>query len=262
MTAGRLCGKLAVLMPGILFIAAAIGLMEAAGYLGWGDPVLVPPPSKIAGYFAELVVSGAFLPPLRHTLYLLFVGYGLACLLGIATGALMGTLRPAFNLLEPLVELIRPLPKPALLPALILFMGLGDGLEIVMVLLAAFFPVLISTLQGVRTVDPVLIETARTFGYPLHGILVRVILPASAPMILAGMKVSLGIGLVLVILSEMFMGGGGVGGIIVDMQRSFRISEMYAWIVMLALLGYALTLFFNWFERRVAFWATRNAAAE
>ena len=184
-------------------------------------------------------ISGDFIQPLAATLYLLFVAYIGASLLAIGLGLLMGRFPAIYNLFEPLVELLRPLPKPALLPPLILFLGLGDLMKSVVVGLAVLFPVLINTIQGVRGVDPVLINTARTFGYGRFAVLLKVILPAALPLIFAGLRVSLALGLILVVIAEMLAGTGGLGYLILDMQRTFRIQNMYAWLAMLAVLGYA-----------------------
>jgi NitT/TauT family transport system permease protein len=190
---------------------------------------------------------------------LLGAGYVVACFAGIALGTLMGRYKLVFNACEPLIELLRPVPKPALLPPLILLLGVGNELKIAIVALGAVFPVLINALQGARAVDSIYINTARTFGYGGIGILFRVVLPAASPMIVAGMKVSLGLGLVLVVLAEMLAGAGGLGAEIIDMQRSFRITQMYAWVVILSVVGLCLALLFNAVERRLTFWKAKSA---
>ena len=135
-----------------------------------------------------------------------------------------------------------------------LFLGLGLPMKLFVVALAAFFPVLINTVQAVRAVDPTLIDTARTFGHRTRAILARVILPACAPMILAGMRVSLGLALILVVLSEMLAGTGGLGQLILDMQHAFKVRETFAWLVILAVVGFALAMLFDWVERHIVFW--------
>jgi ABC-type nitrate/sulfonate/bicarbonate transport system permease component len=166
----------------------------------------------------------------------------------------MGRLKPVHDLLEPLLEMLRPLPKVALLPPLMLLLGLGIGFKVTIVALGVFFPVVVNTIQGARGVDRTLVDCARTFGRGSGALLWRVILPAAAPMILAGMRVGLGLALILVVLAEMLAGTGGLGYLIVDMQRSFRIVDMYAWLVLLALLGYALNAVFVALERRFVVW--------
>jgi ABC-type nitrate/sulfonate/bicarbonate transport system permease component len=109
-------------------------------------------------------------------------------------------------------------------------------MKVTVVALAAFFPVLINTVQGVRAVDPVVTDMARTFGHSGLAVLWRILLPASAPYILAGMRISLGISLVVVIIAEMISSSGGLGDLILDMQRSFQVTDSYAWLVIVAVL--------------------------
>ncbi|HEX7249173.1 MAG TPA: ABC transporter permease [Burkholderiales bacterium] len=253
MASARLPAWQRALGPGV--ILALLAGVEAAVRTGKVNPALIPSPVTVAQQTWEILSSGAFLEPLGATLRLLFIAYFAASALAILVGLLMGRFAAIYNLLEPLTEVMRPLPKPALLPPLILFLGLGDAMKIAVVGLAVFFPVLINTVQGVRGVDRVLVDTARTFGHGRPAILARVILPASLPLILAGMRVSLALGLILVVIAEMLAGTGGLGYLILDMQRTFRVKEMYAWLVILAVLGYALNGVFLKVERRAIRWA-------
>lgn len=245
-------------VPGLAFIALLIALFELAASQQWTSPIFSPVPSLIAASLASVVMTGEIVPPVLATLGLFLAGYLLACVAGVALGLLIGYSRAVYSLLEPLLELLRPIPKPALLPPLILLFGLGAPMKIAIVFLGALFPVLINTVQGVRSTDPVLIDVARTFRRGSISIVLRVILPASLPIILAGMRVSLGVGLVLVVLAEMLTGAHGLGAYIVDLQRLFRVQEMYAWIVILALLGLGLATCFNWIEAKLIFWSSRR----
>ena len=246
-------------MLGVALPLAGLVILEIASRNGWVNPTFLPPPSTIIASFWGIVTSGSFIAPLAQTLLLLFTGYGIGCVAAVALGVLMGSSRSVFNFFEPLTELLRPLPKPALLPALILFLGLGARMEITIVALGCFFPVLINTIQGVRAVEPTMINTARTFGHGTTAIWRRILLPASAPYILAGMRVSLGLGLILVVTAEMIAGSGGLGDSILSAQRTFLVKESYAWLVVLALLGSLLTWLFTWVERRLAFWNAPQA---
>jgi ABC-type nitrate/sulfonate/bicarbonate transport system permease component len=166
----------------------------------------------------------------------------------------MGCSRFVYGLLEPLVELLRPIPKSALVPALFLFLGIGKVTMVTVVVFGSVFPVLINTLQGVRDIDPVLLDTARTFRCSRRRTVFSVILPAALPSVLTGMKVSLGLGVALVVLAEMLAGENGLGFVILDTQRAFQIREMYAWVVILALFGVGLSLLFDRVERHMAPW--------
>jgi ABC-type nitrate/sulfonate/bicarbonate transport system permease component len=241
--------------PGAALILALLVALEISVRAGAVNVALVPAPTRVAVRIGEIIATGAFAAPLASTLSLLFAAYFAASALAVGLGLLMGRYRAIDHLFEPLIELIRPLPKPALLPPLILFLGLGAAMKLVIVGLAVFFPVVINTVQGVRGVDPVLINTARTFGHGQRAILLKVILPSALPFILAGMRVSLALGLILAVIAEMLAGTGGLGYLVLDMQRSFKVTDMYAWLVLLAVLGYSLNAGFNLVERRAAHWA-------
>ena len=243
---------------GLISPIVVLCIWEVASRLGWTNPVLLPSPSQIIAALFALMASGAIASPLAHTAGLFAVGYVLAVLIGTGIGIAMATSRTLYGLLEPLVEIVRSIPKPALVPALFVFLGIGKATMVTLVVLASVFPVLISTFQGVRGLDPVLLETARTLQVSRARTIVSVILPASLPMILAGMRVALGIGLVLVILAEMLAGEDGIGFRILDLERSFQIRDMFAWIVVLVALGGALTKLFDIAERRLVPWRGRS----
>lgn len=243
---------------GLVSPVLVLCIWELASRLGWTNPILLPSPSQIVTALLALMASGAIAAPLAHTAGLFLVGYALAVLIGAGTGIAMATSRTLYGLLEPLVEIARPIPKPALVPVLFLFLGIGKATMLTLVVLAAVFPVLISTFQGVRGLDPVLLETARTFQISRARTIVAIILPASLPMILAGMRVALGLALVIVILAEMLAGEDGIGFRILDLERSFQIREMFAWIVVLVAMGGALTKLFDIAERRLVPWRGRS----
>ena len=242
---------------GVISFAVVFAVWEIAGRTHLVNTVLLPPPSAIVPVLWTLVWSGALFAPLAQTLLLLFAGYSIGCVLGVAFGLAMGWSRRADNLFEPLFELFRPIPIPALLPPLFLFLGFGVTMKTTVVALGAFFPVLINTIQGVRGVDPVALDTARTFRCPTGRMMLKVVLPSALPMVLTGMRVSLGLGLILVVLAEMLAGQGGVGYAILDMQRSFEIAKMYAWIIVLALIGLGLNAIFQLVEAKVVPWRAK-----
>lgn len=241
--------RIAGLAWGLAGIGLVLAGLEAAVASGWVARALLPPPSSVAVVLGDLVWSGAIFPPLAATLLRLAAGLAAGGSLAVLTGLAMGYSPLLHDLLEPLVETIRPLPKSALVPALILFLGLGEAMKVTSVALAAFFPVLVATIQGVRGVDPVLVATARSFGHSRLRILLRIVLPAALPFVLAGLRIGIGLGLVLATLSEMLAGTDGVGFLILDMQRGFRIRQMYAWIVILGFTGLLLNGLFLALER-------------
>jgi ABC-type nitrate/sulfonate/bicarbonate transport system permease component len=127
-------------------------------------------------------------------------------------------------------------------------------MKIFVIFLACLFPVLLNTFGGVRAVDPVLIDTGRTFGLSRLSALRQIVLPAAVPSILTGMRISLGIALIVSVVSEMITGNSGIGYFILDMQRIFRVPEMFAGIFMLGLLGYMINFVFLQIEARLLRW--------
>lgn len=214
----------------------------------------LPPVSRILASWWDLLVSGELLSELGSSLYRMAMGYAIAAVLGISLGLLMGYYRFFYGLLEPLVELLRPIPTPAYIPIAILFLGLDTEMKVFLIGIATFFPVLLNTVAGVRQVERVQIDTGRTFGLGSRQIVRQIVLPSALPNIFTGLRVSLGIGLIMVVISEMVAANSGIGYFILQAQRSFRVPEMYAGIFTLAVVGYLLNQLFLSVERRVVHW--------
>jgi len=223
----RLINKLIWILPGLVFIVALLILAQLLVMHGSVNRVLMPPPTAIAATLGNLLLHGDFLPPLLSTLGL----FGL--------GVVMGMSKICRNLLEPLIELIRPMPKPALLPVLMLFLGIGLLMKTTIVVLSGLFPILINTLQGVIGVDPVLTGTGLTFGLGRMALVRKVILPAAMPYALSGIRISLGLCLLFTILHA---------------EREFRIGHMYAWLIVLAVLGFAMNYAITQAEKKLTPW--------
>jgi len=243
------------LAPGVAFLLALFALLEFVTRLHLVNAVIVPPPTAVIATFFGMFTQREVGLALLQTLETLFIGYAIGCALAIVLGILMGAFRAIHELFT---EFLRPVPKPALLPALMLFLGLGTTMKVTIVALSVFFPVLINAAQGARAVEPTMIAMAKTFGHSRLTVLWKVLLPATMPYILAGMRISLAIGIVVVVLAEMLTSNGGVGTQIADMQHQFFVKQTYAWVLLLALLGLALNGIFVAVERRVLFWHAQS----
>lgn len=239
---------------GLGFLAASLLVWELAAWLSGARAALFPPPSVVASTLWNMVAEGQIFRPLAQSLVRLGLGYAIATVLAIGLGLAMGYSRAVHCLFEPLVEMLRPIPKAALVAPLIFFMGVGDPMKITVIALGSFFPILINTVQGVRSMGPDLLETAQTYGLGTLAILRKIVLPAASPQIFAGMHISLGMAFVLVVVAEMISADGGVGFAIFNAQRSFRVSEMYAWVVILAATGYAMNALFIILRGRLLHW--------
>jgi len=199
----------------------------------------------------EALASGELFTHIAASLSRFLKGYALAAALAVSLGLCLGLWRPLYNLFEPVIELLRPMPSPATIPIAILFLGIGDEMKVAVTAYACSWPILLNTIDGVRGIDPVLIHTAATFRLNAWQRFRKVILPAASPQILTGLRVSLAIALILVTTSEMVISNDGLGFYILDMQRSFEIRRMYAGILAVALVGYLL----NWLFLALDGWA-------
>jgi ABC-type nitrate/sulfonate/bicarbonate transport system permease component len=241
----------------VLLIFAILLVWEFVTRAGIIRSPSLPPPSTIFVTWYQLIVSGEIFRQLGPSLLRLGVGYFWAVIVGTTLGLLMGYFRPVYNLFEPLTELVRPIPSPAYIPLAILFLGLGNEMKYFVIFFACLFPILLNTQSGVRAIDPVQINTGRTFGLSRAQIVRKIILPGSLPAILTGMRISLGIALIVVVVSEMVASNNGIGYFILNAQRFFNVPEMFAGIFSLALVGYALNALFVLIEARILRWRPR-----
>jgi len=249
-------------LSGALLIVALLAGWEILTATKTLNYVSLPRFSHVFLTGVSFVADGQVLTVLGPSLERLAVGYGIAIVLGVTFGMLMGTFPPVFNLLEPITEVLRPMPSAAMIPILILFLGLGDETKVAVIVFAATFPILVNTYSGVRAVDPVQINTARTLGLPTRAILWEVVLPAASPYVFTGMRISLGVAFVLVIVSEMLTGGGGLGYFILDTQRTYRVKETYVGIVTIGVLGYVFNMLFLIAQRQIIGWHAESARSE
>jgi NitT/TauT family transport system permease protein len=237
-----------VLLIGALLLLWQLSAMYVVHSVTW------PTVTRIFEAWAENVVDGTIPGHMLATFWRQMLGYGLAIVIGVALGLVMGYYRALYNLFEPLVEVLRPIPGPAYLPILVLFVGIGHEMKVVLVLVASLFPILLNTYSGVRSIDRVQFDTARTLGLTTLQTFRELVLPAASPQILTGMRISLAISLILAILGEMIVSNDGLGYYVLLSQRTFKVPEMYAGIFTLALFGYVLNRVFLLLEARLLRW--------
>jgi ABC-type nitrate/sulfonate/bicarbonate transport system permease component len=203
-----------------------------------------PPASQVLLTLWQLLASGELTEHIGATLQRFAQGYMLAAVLSVGAGLCLGLWRPLYNLFEPLIELLRPMPSPATIPIAILFLGIGDEMKVAVTVYACSWPILLNTIDGVRSVDRVLVATAGTFRLSPWARFWKVMLPAASPQIVTGLRVSLAIALILVTTSEMVVSNDGLGYYVLESQRAFQMPQMYAAVVALGIIGYALNRLF------------------
>lgn len=240
-------------MTGVILIMLLLLAWQLSAMYLFTSPTW-PSVTRIFEAWFENIVDGTLARHLLATLWRQMLGYGLAVVVGIALGLAMGYYRVLYNLFEPLVEVLRPIPGPAYLPVLVLFVGIGHEMKVVLILVASLFPILLNTYSGVRSIDPVQFDTARTLGLTTIQTFRELVIPAASPQILTGMRISLAISLILAVLGEMIVSNDGLGYFVLLAQRTFKVPDMYAGIFTLALFGYVLNRLFLLIEGRLVRW--------
>lgn len=249
-----------------LVLAGAVAVWELAARLA--GSVFFPPPTEIAGTAATLWFSGPasqllitdtvfddVLPSLGRCLG----GWAIAVALGVGLGTALGRSRTGMDYVGPLFAFFRAIPPPTLVPVFMVLFGLGPGMQVATIIFGAVWPILLNTVDGVRSVDPVKVDTARSFRTPGPYWIAMVVLPAALPKIFAGLRLSLSISLILMVVSELIGSFAGIGHQLISSQQNFDFPLMWSWIVLLGVLGYGLNALLLTVERRVLRWQpTRN----
>ena len=217
-------------------------------------PQFLPPPSAIARAFVTTTMSGELPRQLLQTSYVLVLGFSLAIVSGMAVGIAMGTFPTLRRILDPYVNAFYAMPTVALVPLVIIWLGLGDEAKVFLTWLVAIFPVIINAQIGVANVSPAYIETARAFGCDRWQIFRRVIIHAAVPFFIAGIRLGLGRALVGVVVAEMFTALSGLGYMVVFYGNTFRTAELFVPIVVLAVLSIVITNLIQRFERWMTPW--------
>ncbi|MFD0686074.1 ABC transporter permease [Actinomadura fibrosa] len=215
-----------------------------------------PPLSDILGTFDDTWFHGRITSDVLPSLARLLAGYSLALLLGVGLGTAIGSARVLRALLEPSLEFFRAIPSPVLVPILMLFAGIGNGMKVLVIVSGCVWPVLLNTVEGVRALDEVLRDTARCYRMRPHSRFVHLVLRGASPQIAAGARQALSIGIILMVISEMFAASNGLGFTIIQFQRSFSVPQMWTGIILLGLIGIALSVVFQTVEARVLSWYT------
>ncbi|MFC8069368.1 ABC transporter permease [Streptomyces sp. NPDC057293] len=231
-------------------VLVAVWWVSSAG----SQDVYWPPLRTVLEAFPEVWTGERWRGDVLPSVLRLAAGFALAAVGGVVVGTLVGSHRRVRAVCEPVLEFLRAVPPPVLVPVIMLFAGIGDTMKIVVIAAGCVWPVLLNTVEGVRAVDAVMAETARCYGVTGVARLRHVVLRAASPQIFAGLRQALSIGIILMVISEMFAASNGLGFTIVQFQRSFAIPGMWTGILLLGLLGFVLSVLFQLVERRALGW--------
>jgi ABC-type nitrate/sulfonate/bicarbonate transport system permease component len=246
-------------VTGLKRILLFVGLPLLLVLLWWAATLgarnfYVPTPALLAKTFWKVWSGERLGTDLLPSVGRLIVGLALSIALGIGAGLLIGSYRQLRRAAEPVLEFFRAVPPPVLVPLLMLIIGVNDEMKVLVIVSGAVWPVLLNTIEGVRAVDPVLSDNSRTYGIVGLARVRYLVLPAALPQIMAGVRQCLSIGLILMVISEMFASSSGLGFTIVHFQRTFAIPEMWSGILVLGLIGIALSVVFHQAEHHLLRW--------
>jgi ABC-type nitrate/sulfonate/bicarbonate transport system permease component len=247
-------GRVLDAMASCAVIAVLLATWQIAANWQLVMPFLLPPPSAVVRWIAGDVRSGALITNIALTLYRTFAGFALAAVIGVAIGILMARAASVRWLFDPILSFGLPLPKVALLPVFMLWFGLFDASKILMVAFSACFQVIISTWHGTQSVERELIWSARSLGATEREVLWEIILPAALPQILTGLQVALPICLIVVLITEMQMGGQGLGDSMLAAARYAKTAGVFAGIIEIGAVGLCVIKLMELIRRRLLAW--------
>lgn len=258
---GRFLRDLGTKLSGVLAVLLVLELFSRLGVLSrdW-----FPPITEIYAELARLAFGRPLWVEIGHTLSGWAIGITLAALLAVPTGILLGSNSTAYRMSKMVIEFFRPVPSVALIPLAVLVFGIGLDMKVFLIVFVTFWPILVQTIYGVQDVDPLVEDTARSYGLPARARLFRVTLPSAAAHIATGLRIAATIALVLAVTAELVVGAPGLGQAIIVAQSSVLLPRMYALIIVTGLVGWAINASFQGVERRLLRWhpSQRQGAAQ
>jgi ABC-type nitrate/sulfonate/bicarbonate transport system permease component len=227
---------------------------ELTSRVGLVDPLLLPPPSTVFAELWRMLLSGSLIVDTWASLRRVLMGFSISAVISITLGALMGRSQLLEDMLDPLIELLRPISPLAIFPLALLWFGIGDASKVFLIALSCSFPIIISTYAGVRGIDRSYIQVARSMGATRFEIFQRVVLNGALPQVFTGIRLAWGIALIVIIASEMIGGVAGLGYMVLTAQQTFRVDRVFAGIVVIGVLGFATDQGFRLLRRRLLPW--------
>ena len=260
---GHLRRRLPKISRSFLLSSLTVALLLATWTLvtdmGWANELFLPKPQAVWAAFIKTMTKGyqgaTLLQHLGASLYRILTAFTLACLVGIPLGVLMGVSRNARALLNPLIEFYRPLPPLGLYTLLVMWLGIGESSKLSLLFLAGLPGIVISTIQAVTSVDPVYVRAAQSLGATRRDLLFHVYLPAAGPLILAGMRISLGFTYTVLVAAEIVAASAGIGWMIWDAAKFLLSDVVIMGLIVLGLTGVVLDLIMRGIAKLLMPWA-------
>ena len=249
-----------LLVP-VVVAACLLIAWEVLSRLGVLKPVLFSSPVVIGRTLARSFASGEMGSHALATVARTTAGLALGAVPGLLLGLAMGWSRGLRRALDPILAALHPIPKIAILPLLMIFFGIGEASRIAVASVAAFFPMLINTMAGVRAINPIYFEVAQNYGASRYRLFSRVVLPASLPLVFSGLRLAANVTLLVTIAAEIVMADRGLGALVWLSWETLRVELLYATLVVIASLGIALTGGLRLIRRAVVPWQVESGVA-
>lgn len=237
-------------VPIVLFLI----VWEIASRLEWFNSQLLPPPTIVFRAIGDYFATGEIWPHLNASLQRGAAGFLIAAVVCVPLGILIGWVKPADRFLSPLIEVFRQIPSLAIFPVFLVLLGLGFKAQVGMVVWAASWPILLTSISGTRGVDPRLVKAARTLGARPKDLFLKVALPAAVPTIATGLRLGGSYAFLVLVSAEMIGANSGIGFLVLNNQYLYRIPEMYASIVILAIIGLIVNYLLIVGEKALSSW--------
>jgi NitT/TauT family transport system permease protein len=231
-----------------------LAIWEMAARAGLIDQRFFPAPTKIFATFLSLVSDGSLWSNTWATMQRLFWGTLVGGIPGLLLGVAIGLSRPLKAIVDPLISATYPVPKSAIFPLLLLICGLGEASKIAMVAIGVFYPVLINTATGVLEINKIFLDVGRNYGANRWHVFSTIALPGAVPHIMSGIKLGLGLGLMLIAIAEMIGSKSGLGYMIWNAWELLSVEQMYVGLLVIAFLGFLISVTLNELERKLVPW--------
>ena len=235
-------------------LGSFLALWELAFVMRWVNPVLLPGPVEVARAFWNLLVSGELMRHVSASLYRIGIGWVLGAAGGIALGVAIGLSTAARSIGIPGVSALFPIPKIAIMPILILWLGIGEASKVATIALGVFFPVAVATFGAIDNVPRNLVRMAQSFNVPFRDIVLKVLLPGALPGILSGFRISASIALLLVVAAEMIGADRGIGAFVMQAGNLMQTDQLLAGVAVLSMLGLLIGIGLSRLERTLLAW--------
>jgi ABC-type nitrate/sulfonate/bicarbonate transport system permease component len=241
----------------LLYLISPIGLLAVWQLLlmaGFGDRRFIPAPSDIAVRFVQMIGNGELAMHTAATLRRVIAGFVLGATPAVAIGLLMAMFRPVRYFFDPLIAVMFPIPKVALMPLLLLALGFGDASKIALVAIAVFFPVIVNTYVGAANVDKIYWDVAKNYGASQFVMFTRVLFFGALPMIFAGLRIAIAVSFIVLVAAEFVATKSGIGYLIWNSWELLQVDVMFVGIVTIGIIGLITSVLFQEIERKVIPW--------